>query len=107
MWTSGASMTSNNSSNVASTHVVSTHFDSSKTVRSYLGSTGIAEKMATKGVTEVTINRPLEMWTETVDGWQQHAAPALSFDLCTQLADALTISNKATPPLSAHPPINP
>ena len=105
-------MTSNTSSNVgsahaASIHAASTHFDSSKTVRSYLGSTGIAEKMATQGVTEVTINRPHEMWTETVDGWQQHAAPALSFDLCKKLADALTIYNKATPPLSALAPIKP
>lgn len=95
-------MTSNTSS-----HVGSTHFDSSKTVRSYLASTGIAEKMATQGVTEVTINRPHEMWTETVDGWQQHAAPALSFDLCKKLADALTIYNKASPPLSALAPIKP
>lgn len=99
-------MTSNTSSN-ATNNLVSTHFDSSKTVRSYLASTGIADLMAIKGVTEVSINRPHEIWTETVNGWQQHAAPALSFDLCKKLADALTIYNKTTPPLSVHAPIKP
>ncbi|KQR77242.1 haloacid dehalogenase [Burkholderia sp. Leaf177] len=84
-----------------------THYDSSKTVRSYLASTGIANLMATQGVTEVSINRPHEIWTESVSGWQQHAAPALSLDLCKKLADALAIYNKATPPLSVLAPIKP
>src|SRR5260370_35768906 len=103
MWTSGASMTSNINSNVVPT----THYDSSKTVRSYLASTGIADLMATMGVTEVSINRPHEIWTETVSGWQQHGAPTLSLDLCKKLSDALTIYNKATPPLSVQAPIKP
>lgn len=100
-------MTSNISSNVMSNVVSTTHYDSSKTVRSYLASTGIANLMATQGVTEVSINRPHEIWTESVSGWQQHAAPALSLDLCKKLADALAIYNKATPPLSVLAPIKP
>lgn len=94
-------------SNISSSVLSSTHYDSSKTVRSYLASTGIADLMATAGVTEVSINRPHEIWTESVNGWQQHAAPALSLDLCKKLADALTIYNKATPPLSIQAPIKP
>jgi type IV secretion system protein VirB11 len=100
-------MTSNINSNVVGNLVSTTHYDSSKTVRSYLASTGIADLMATKGVTEVSINRPHQIWTESVSGWQQHAAPALSLDLCKKLADALTIYNKATPPLSVQAPIKP
>ena len=100
-------MTSNTNSNVVSNILPTTHYDSSKTVRSYLASTGIANLMATQGVTEVSINRPHEIWTESVSGWQQHAAPALSLDLCKKLADALTIYNKATPPLSVLAPIKP
>ena len=100
-------MTSNINNNVVRNVVPTTHYDSSKTVRSYLASTGIADLMATKGVTEVSINRPHEIWTESVSGWQQHAAPALSLDLCKKLADALTIYNKATPPLSVLAPIKP
>jgi len=89
-----------NSNNVAS-------YDPSVTVRNYLKSMGVARLMAQNGTTEVAINRPGEIWTETREGWQQHIAPMLTLDVCQKLANALSVFNKVTPPLSANSPIKP
>lgn len=37
-------------------------------------------------VTEIVINKPGEVWTETNSGWQQHHIPAFTFSYCMKLA---------------------
>lgn len=41
--------------------------------------------------TEIAVNRPGELWTESQDGWRRHAVPELSYDVCMRLA--LLIAN--------------
>ncbi|MGF6766178.1 type IV secretion system protein VirB11 [Paraburkholderia sp. GAS33] len=82
-------------------------FDGSVTVRSLMGTSGIAGFLAMPGVTEVAIGRPFEVWTESRDGWVRHDAPACSLDMLMKLANALSIFNKAVPPLSVAAPIKP
>jgi type IV secretion system protein VirB11 len=57
-------------------------------------------------VTEICVNRPGEVWTETSAGWARHAAPELTFEACLQLARLVANFNKKaidarTPILSA------
>ncbi|MBM7072989.1 Flp pilus assembly complex ATPase component TadA [Shewanella sp. 202IG2-18] len=44
------------------------------------------EFLTMKSVTEIVINRPKQVMTETVQGWQHHAVDALNFDYCQHLA---------------------
>ncbi|WP_226020590.1 P-type DNA transfer ATPase VirB11 [Serratia symbiotica] len=63
-------------------------------VRGYLEQSGVTERLARPGVTEVAINRPGEIWTETsAAGWVREAAPWLSLDMCEYLAGALAVFN--------------
>lgn len=41
--------------------------------------------------TEIVVNRPGEVWTESRSGWQCHASPALTYEACMRLA--LLIAN--------------
>ena len=41
--------------------------------------------------TEIAVNRPGEVWTESRHGWQRHAVPELTYDACMRLA--LLIAN--------------
>ncbi|QRR11805.1 haloacid dehalogenase (plasmid) [Burkholderia sp. MS455] len=82
-------------------------YDSSVTVRNLMESTGIAELRALSGNTEIAINRPGEGWTETRDGWVRYELPGASLTALTQLANALAIYNKSTPPLSVDDPEKP
>jgi len=43
--------------------------------------------------TEIVINRPGEVWTETRSGWVRHDAPELTFDTCRLLADLIANFN--------------
>lgn len=45
------------------------------------------------GTTEVCINKPGEIWTESFDGWNVHAAPMVTFDWCQQLARLIASHN--------------
>ena len=61
-------------------------------------------KYLSEGVnTEVAINRPGEVWTETRRGWQRHDAPEMDFDTCMQLASLIANFNKKS--ISADKPI--
>ncbi|OXJ06716.1 haloacid dehalogenase [Burkholderia sp. HI2500] len=82
-------------------------YDSSVTVRNLMESAGIAELRALTGNTEIAINRPGEGWTETRNGWVRHELPGASLTALTQLANALAIYNKVTPPLSVEDPEKP
>lgn len=62
--------------------------------RGYLEQSGVTERLARPGVTEVAINRPFEIWTESSkEGWVREDAPWLNFDLCSHLANALAVYN--------------
>jgi type IV secretion system protein VirB11 len=80
-------------------------YDRSVTVRSLMNATGLSAFMAHAGVTEVTVNRPGEVWTESRDGWIRYAAPDCTLDLLMKLANALVILNGGH--LSAADPIHP
>lgn len=82
-------------------------FDDSVTVRSLLACSGIGALAATTGTTEVAVNRPFEAWTEGRSGWTRHEMPGASLDLLTKLANALSIYNRAMPPLSGSAPLRP
>lgn len=47
--------------------------------------------LADSNNTEIAINRPGELWTESRKGWQRHAVPELTFEACMRLA--LLIAN--------------
>jgi type IV secretion system protein VirB11 len=100
-------MTSSRSSSPSDQPKKIVEYDTSVTVRSLMKTMGVTDLMRLPGVTEVSINRPGEIWTETSEGWTRHAAPALTLDVCKKLATALTIYNKTMPPLSAAAPIKP
>lgn len=44
-------------------------------------------------LTEVCVNRPLEVWTESRTGWQCYQAPGLTFQHCRQLATLVASFN--------------
>lgn len=58
-------------------------------------------------VNEIVVNRPGELWTEGLEGWQRHNVPELSFENCMQLARLVANYNKTSidannPSLSAE-----
>ncbi|EAA5587887.1 P-type DNA transfer ATPase VirB11 [Salmonella enterica subsp. enterica] len=60
----------------------------------YLEQSGVTERLKRKGVTEVAINRPFEIWIETsADGWLREEAPWLTLDMCEYLASTLAVYN--------------
>lgn len=70
-----------------------------KPVREFLG----------PDVTEICINRPKEVWTETSSGWQSHPAPTMDYSFLQLLAKQCATStgqdiSVASPLLSAHLP---
>jgi len=79
--------------------------DKSTTVRSLLKQMGIARFLATPGVTEIKINRPGEIWTESRAGWQRYVAPECSLDMARRLANTLVNFNKGKGPLTEQDPI--
>lgn len=53
-------------------------------------------------VTEVAVNKPGEVWTESRSGWERHEVPALTYDHCRTLAKL--IANSTQQSISeAHP----
>lgn len=63
----------------------------------------LASYLTDKDVTEIAVNRPGEVWTESSLGWQSFDAAELSFEHCMQLATLIaSYNNKA---ITAHKPI--
>lgn len=58
--------------------------------RDFLAQSGVTQRLSRDGVTEVAINRPFEIWTESAVGWVQESLPALDYDLCWKLANSLS-----------------
>lgn len=54
-------------------------------------------------LTEVCINRPREVWTESRAGWIYHEAPELTFHHCRQLATLIASANGKS--ISAEKPV--
>ncbi|EEC7602115.1 P-type DNA transfer ATPase VirB11 [Escherichia coli] len=68
--------------------------DKSELVLGWLDQSGVTERLSRQGVTEVAINRPFEIWTETSkDGWQREDAPWLTLNMCEHLAETLAVYN--------------
>lgn len=79
--------------------------DKSTTVRSLLKQLGVARFLATPGITEIKVNRPGEIWTESRNGWQRYVAPECSLDMMRRLANTLVNFNKGKGPLTEQDPI--
>jgi len=63
-------------------------------VTGYLHQCSVLDHLSRPGVTEVAINRPGEIWTETSGkGWERHEAPYLTLDLCKHLVNTLAVYN--------------
>lgn len=58
-------------------------------LRDFMLQTGVAERLARPGVTEVAINRPGEIWTDSPAGWLKEGMPLLSELRCRQLANSM------------------
>lgn len=62
--------------------------------RNMLDKLGITELLNTGGNTEVLINRPYEIWTESSRGFERFERPELSLDVLRQLGNILAIYNQ-------------
>jgi type IV secretion system protein VirB11 len=72
--------------------------------RDFLGQTGVTQRLNRPGTTDVAINRPFEIWTDTPTGWVREEAPWLTQLLCWRLANSLCALNHR--PLSPQTPIH-
>lgn len=59
----------------------------------FLDQSGITERLNRPGTTDVAINRPFEIWTETPQGWQIEPAPWLTYSMCWRVANSLAALN--------------
>jgi type IV secretion system protein VirB11 len=73
-------------------------------VMDFLHQSGISERLNRPGTTDVAINRPFEIWTDTPSGWQREDAPWLDLNLCWRVANSLTALNHRE--LSPQTPIH-
>lgn len=69
-------------------------FDRSSTLKGMLSSFGIQEHLDNKDNTEVIINRPYELWTESSEGWKCFEMPRLSYKNLMAFAIAFAAYNK-------------
>lgn len=58
-------------------------------LRDFMQQAGITERLARPEVTEVAINRPGEIWTDSPCGWKREEAPWLTDVACMQLATSM------------------
>lgn len=70
----------------------------------FLAQAGITERLNRPGTTDVAINRPFEIWTDTPLGWTREDAPWLNFNLCWRVANSLSALNHRV--LTAQTPIH-
>lgn len=69
-------------------------YDESSTLRGLLATSGLQDFLNDEANTEIAVNRPHEIWTESSKGWQKHDAPKLDFAICKQIANAFAVYNK-------------
>lgn len=68
-------------------------FSRASLLNSMLQSSGIQKYLDNKDNTEIAVNRPYEIWTESSAGWQMHEAPNLDYHTLTHLATAFATFN--------------
>ena len=62
-------------------------------VLDFLDQAGITQRLNLPGTTDVAINRPFEIWTDTPKGWKREDAPWLTYNLCWRVANSLAALN--------------
>lgn len=72
--------------------------------RDFLDQAGITDRLNRPGTTDVAINRPFEIWTDTPDGWIREDAPWLNLNICIKVANTLCALNHR--PLTPQTPIH-
>lgn len=72
--------------------------------RDFLEQAGINERLNRPGTTDVAINQPFEIWTDTPEGWIREDAPWLNLNLCMKVANSLCALNHR--PLTPQTPIH-
>lgn len=60
-----------------------------------LNEAGMQSFMDNPAYTEIAVNRPFELWTESSEGWKKHIMPELSYAKLYQIASAFFIANKS------------
>jgi type IV secretion system protein VirB11 len=73
-------------------------------VLDFLDQAGITQRLNLPGTTDVAINKPFEIWTDTPNGWKCEAAPWLTYNLCWRVANSLAALNHRE--LAPHTPIH-
>lgn len=68
--------------------------DRTASLRGLLAETGIQPFLDDKDNTEIAINRPYELWTESSQGWQRHEMPNLNYAVLLKIANTFAILNK-------------
>lgn len=68
-------------------------FSRASLLNSMLQSSGIQKHLDNKDNTEIAVNRPYEIWTESSASWQMHEAPNLDYHTLTHLATAFATFN--------------
>lgn len=71
-------------------------FDKSISLRAKLKQAGIQDFLDTPGVTEVCVNEPGTILTESPEGWTSHKAPQATLKLLGELANAAAIYQGGT-----------
>lgn len=72
---------------------VPVNFNNSTVLRGLLKTLGIQEFLDNENLTEIVINRPFEVWTESSEGWQKHDMPALNYSLLKKMVNVFAIYN--------------
>lgn len=62
-------------------------------LRGYFTESGLQRLINDPSNTEIVVNRPNEIWTESSAGWVQHHAPKLTLQLCKQIANTFANFN--------------
>lgn len=60
----------------------------------WLKQSGLQQYFDSDAYTEVVVNRPYEIWTESSEGWVRHDAPQLDYPTCQKIANIFAIFNK-------------
>lgn len=75
------------------------------TINTFLKTTGLQAFLEQDGVTEIIVNRPFEIITESHEGWKYHDAPGASYSDLLDLAITINGYNESAEPLDAANPI--
>lgn len=69
------------------------NFNNSTVLRGLLQEAGIQQFLDNDNLTEIVINRPREIWTESSEGWQKHEMPDLDFGTLKKMVNVFAIYN--------------